>query len=71
MILMFTYLNSIKEQKAIAEVLTSLDDKIELLQKQNETLEALAQTLFRQWFIKEADDSWEEVEISKDLTITN
>ena len=63
-------LPTIKEQLAIAEVLTSLDDKIELLQKQNETLEALAQTLFRQWFIKEADDSWEEVEISKELTIT-
>lgn len=47
------------EQKAIAEVLSILDDKIELLQKQNETLEALAQTLFRQWFIEEADDSWE------------
>jgi len=53
----------LQEQKAIAEVLSSLDDKIELLQKQNETLEALAQTLFRQWFIEEADDSWEEVEL--------
>ena len=52
-------LPSLQEQKAIAEVLSSLDDKIELLQKQNETLEALAQTLFRQWFIEEADDSWE------------
>ena len=58
------------EQESIVEVLSSLDDKIELLQKQNETLEALAQTLFRQWFIEEADDSWEEVEISKELTIT-
>jgi len=46
----------LQEQKVIAEVLSSLDDKIELLQKQNETLEALAQTLFRQWFIEEADD---------------
>ena len=61
---------SLPEQKAIAEVLSALDDKIELLQKQNETLEALAQTLFRQWFIEDADDSWEEVEISKELTIT-
>ena len=49
---------TLEEQLAIAEVLSSLDDKIELLQKQNETLEALAQTLFRQWFIEEADDSW-------------
>jgi len=54
----------LQEQKVIAEVLSSLDDKIGLLQKQNETLESLAQTLFRQWFIEEADDSWEEVELS-------
>lgn len=53
----------LQEQRAIAEVLSSLDDKIELLQKQNETLEALAQSLFRQWYIEEADDTWEEVEL--------
>ena len=41
----------IDEQKAIAAVLGSLDDKIELLREQNETLEALAQTLFKRWFI--------------------
>lgn len=39
------------KQKAIAAVLGSLDDKIELLREQNETLEALAQTLFKRWFI--------------------
>lgn len=39
------------EQKAIATVLGSLDEKIELLREQNETLEALAQTLFKRWFI--------------------
>jgi len=49
----------IEEQKAIAEVLSSLDDKIDLLHRQNKTLEELAQTLFRQWFIEEADDEWE------------
>ena len=43
------------EQKGIAEVLSSLDDKIDLLHRQNKTLESLAQTLFRQWFIEEAD----------------
>ena len=42
------------EQKAIAGVLSSLDDKIDLLQRQNQTLEALAETLFRQWFVEEA-----------------
>jgi len=39
------------EQKAIANVLSSLDDKIELLRKQNETLEAIAQTIFNEWFV--------------------
>jgi len=48
------------EQKAIAEVLSSLDDKIDLLHRQNKTLESLAQTLFRQWFIEEAQEGWEE-----------
>lgn len=49
------------EQKAIASVLSSLDDKIDLLHRQNKTLEAMAETLFRQWFVEEADESWEEV----------
>ncbi len=48
------------EQKAIAAVLSSLDDKIDLLHRQNKTLEDLAETLFRQWFIEEAQDDWEK-----------
>ena len=47
------------EQKAIAEVLSSLDDKIDLLHRQNKTLENMAQTLFRQWFVEQADAEWE------------
>ena len=39
------------EQIAIAEILSSLDDKIDLLHRQNKTLEQLAETLFRQWFV--------------------
>ncbi|APC92220.1 MULTISPECIES: restriction endonuclease subunit S [Francisella] len=53
------------EQKAIAEVLSSLDDKIDLLHKQNQTLEDMAQTLFREWFIEKADEGWEEVPLSE------
>ena len=49
------------EQKAIAGVLSSLDDKIDLLHRQNKTLEAMAETMFRQWFIEEAEDDWEEI----------
>ena len=50
----------IEEQRAIAEVLSSLDDKIDLLQRQNQTLEQMAETLFRQWFVEEAEEDWEE-----------
>ncbi|GET22711.1 restriction endonuclease subunit S [Prolixibacter denitrificans] len=55
------------EQKAIAEVLSSLDDKIDLLHRQNQTLEAMAETLFRQWFVEEAEENWREGSLG-DLT---
>jgi type I restriction enzyme S subunit len=51
--------NDKEEQMAIAEVLSSLDDKIDLLHRQNKTLESLAETLFRHWFIDGAQDDWE------------
>ena len=41
----------IAEQRAIAAVLSSLDDKIELLRDQNKTLEATAQAIFKEWFV--------------------
>jgi type I restriction enzyme S subunit len=53
-----------KEQEAIAEVLSSLDDKIDLLTRQNATLEALAQTYFRQWFIENDSEKWGECAIA-------
>lgn len=49
-------LPSIPEQQSIASILSSLDDKIDLLHRQNKTLEALAETLFRQWFVKEVEE---------------
>jgi len=52
------------EQEAIAEVLSSLDDKIDLLHSNNKTLEQLAETLFRQWFVEEAEESWEVVRLN-------
>jgi len=62
------------EQKAIAEVLSSIDDKIELLHRQNKTLEEMTMTLFRQWFIEPTKDGlpdgWEEVEIGDILKET-
>ncbi len=57
------FLPPLTEQKAIASVLSSLDDKIDLLHRQNKTLEAMAETLFRQWFVEEAKEDWKEVEL--------
>lgn len=42
---------SLKEQKAIADILSSLDEKIELNNQMNETLEEMAQALFKRWFV--------------------
>ncbi|MEM6471937.1 MAG: restriction endonuclease subunit S [Planctomycetota bacterium] len=41
----------LSQQKAIAEILGTLDDKIELNRRMNETLEALARALFKSWFV--------------------
>ncbi|MCF6777751.1 restriction endonuclease subunit S [Thiotrichales bacterium 19X7-9] len=57
------------EQKAIAEVLSSLDNKIDLLHRQNKTLEDLAQTLFREWFVEKADDGWEAMNLGDVIDI--
>lgn len=40
-----------EEQEHIAEILSVLDDKIELNRKTNETLEAMARALFKDWFV--------------------
>ena len=53
----------LSEQQAIAEVLSSLDDKIELLHRNNKTLEEMAETLFRQWFVEGAKEDWMEVKL--------
>jgi type I restriction enzyme, S subunit len=48
---------TLPEQIAIASVLSSLDDKIDLLHRQNITLEKLSETLFRQWFVEDANNN--------------
>ena len=48
------------EQDRIVSILSSLDDKIELLHRENATLEQMAETLFRQWFVVEANEEWKE-----------
>ncbi|MCJ8819541.1 restriction endonuclease subunit S [Acinetobacter baumannii] len=58
------------EQKAIASVLSSLDDKIDLLHRQNKTLETMAETLFRQWFIEEANEDWQQATLKDEFSFT-
>jgi len=41
----------ISEQRAIAHILGTLDDKIELNRRMNETLEAMARAIFKSWFV--------------------
>ena len=54
----------IREQKVIASVFGSLDDKIDLLHRQNKTLESMSETLFRQWFVEDAQEGWDERPLS-------
>ena len=48
---LFIKIPPLDEQKAIAKILSDLDAKIELNQKMNETLESIAQAIFKHWFI--------------------
>ena len=48
---LYILLPPLPEQRAIAHVLGTLDDKIELNRRMNETLEAMARALFKSWFI--------------------
>lgn len=59
------------EQEAIAEALSSLDDKIDLLHRQNKTLESMAETLFRHWFVEEAQEDWSTGTIGEYIKIQN
>ena len=57
------------EQIRIASILSSLDDKIDLLHRENKTLEAMAETLFRQWFIEEAKEDWVEGKLGDIISV--
>jgi len=43
----------------LVSLLEDLEAKIDLLKRQNNTLQGMAETLFRQWFIEEAQEDWE------------
>lgn len=57
-------LPSLPEQEAIVAVLSSLDDKIDLLRRQKKTLELMAETLFRHWLVDMPKKHWEERSLS-------
>lgn len=57
-------LPTLPEQKQIASILSSLDDKIDLLNRENKTLEIMAETLFRKWFVEDANNGTLEQFIS-------
>ncbi len=59
----------IEEQKRIAGVLSSLDDKIDLLNRENATLDALAETLFRHYFIENPNPEWKEGKLGDILSV--
>lgn len=60
----------LETQRRIASILSSLDDKIDLLHRENATLERMAETLFRQWFVVEAKEEWEEKELREIVDIS-
>ena len=75
------YTPSLPTQKKIAHILSTLDDKIELNRKMNQTLEEMAQAIFKSWFVdfdpvhakmacgneKELQQAAKELGISKEI----
>jgi len=61
----------IDEQTKISKIAFSIDLKIDLLHRQNATLEKMAETLFRQWFVEEAKDDWEEIRLGSIVEVIN
>ena len=59
------------EQQAIVSALASLDDKIDLLHRQNQTLEAMSETLFRQWFLETENEGWHQKPLSSIANFLN
>lgn len=62
-------LPAIEIQRHIIGILECLDDKIDLLLQENKTLEAMAETLFRKWFIEDAKEEWEEGTLDNILSV--
>ena len=59
------------EQQVLSALLGGLDDKIDLLHRRNQTLEAMAETLFRQWFLESENEGWDEKPLSSIANFLN
>ena len=59
------FLPGLHTQSAIADVLSSLDDKIDLNNKINKELEDLVKTIYDYWFVQNADEKWERKKIGE------
>ncbi len=69
------HLPPIPEQKAITSILSSFDNKIELLREENKTLEQTAQTIFQEWFGKygvddELPEGWRIKKLGEEFNIS-
>jgi type I restriction enzyme S subunit len=57
-------------QRRIADILSALDEKIELNRQTNATLEAIAQAIFKEWFVENEDaDKWDVIPLSKIISL--
>lgn len=59
------------QQEIIGNFYFFFSKKIDLLHRQNTTLEKMAETLFRQWFVEEAKEEWETMPLSKMANFLN
>lgn len=61
----------IKIQNEIGDIYLDFCKKIDLLHRQNKTLEQISETLFRQWFVEEAKEDWKEKPLSSIANFLN
>jgi type I restriction enzyme S subunit len=61
---------SLEEQRRIAGILGAIDDKIENNRRINTNLELQAQALYKQWFVDNRSDGWEEIKLGDIIEIS-
>ena len=63
-------LPSLEEQRRISGILGAIDDKIENNRRINTNLELQAQALYKQWFVDNRNDDWEEIKLGDIIEIS-